>query len=239
MGRAKKVVCHGVTYESIGQLCQHYGVSYLSVHREISAGLSVDNAIDKCLSRRITLHDSNGNAVVYSNAMDLCTRLGIDYIGFLRNQKMGLTPEENVAKLAGATDGVEETRLDAKAICASLDIPYRRYSLYRSQGLTRAEAIEKCRQSANENKTYTLNGVQYRSQAELCRDNELCYRKFNYLLRQGFSVEDAAKASRSADKKAHAIPVIVDGHWYPSQRSYCKEHGITLSVFQRNWKNHK
>lgn len=239
MGRTKKIVCHGVKFDSIGQLCQHYEVSYVTVYRDIKSGLSVDDAIDKCLAKKITLFDSEGSPVVYRSALDLCTKIGIDYAKFLRNQKNGMTPEENIENLIGTSDGVEETKLDAKAICASLDIPYRRYSLYRSQGLSRAEAIEKCRQSAEEKKVYVLNGIQYRSQLELCKENGLSYRKFNRFLRDGLSVKDAADASRMSDLRSHAMPVTIDGQRYPSQRAYCREHGITLSVFQRKIKEGK
>lgn len=236
MGKNRQVLCHGVTYNNISTLCEAYHAPYASVLRYIHNGVTPEQAIEKSLSRPLRVQDDNGNEIVYKNARILCEQCNVNYSTFLSKCREGKSANEALQITRNLSNRNVKT---AKEECSKLGISYWSYRALRRNGLTKEAAL-----SAAYQKQFTqgivYGGKRYKSRSELCRDCNLSLSKLGRLLRTGSSLEDAVAKSRIDNLqpalRTRAIPIRVNGEEYPSQRAYCRAHGLSIGQFQSHVK---
>ena len=187
------------------------------------------------------------NGVPYSSKKEFCKKNGLNYDVFIHRTNAGMSIEEALeaglkvgrSRATSIVDHNGKLFATIKEMCASYGIPVATYRYRSEQGWSMEEALTKPANSSITKKSVIDHmGVQYESDAEMCKAYGIRVATYKYRRKHGWDIEKALttplnNGSIASPKEREFLHFDHKGNGYHSKAEMCQAYGISLYTFKK------
>lgn len=227
----------GNTYDSVKEMCKHYGINPTTYRSRIKAGKSVEEALTfKTFSRRYYT-DHLGN--IYGSIKDMAKAYGITEDALSHRLNKGLSVAEALTLKIERTcqDHLGNEYENLTSMCNTYGISLVTFRGRIKRGYTLEKALTKEVSSVNI-ESIDYNGIKYNSIKDMCNAHNIRFYTFYKRINEGCTLEQALAPSK---KEIHKKLIkksknkVEDhlGNKYSSIKEMCLVYNITYSAFRK------
>ena len=180
----------GNEYNSVKEMCQHWGISQANYLYRIKSGLSVNEALTNRVRSRGVVEDHLGNR--FNSVEDMCEHWGVPFTTYNARIKLGWSKNRALTTSVqkwGVKDHTGKEFENASAMCRHWGIEVSTYRIRISRGASVEEALTK--DIVGPKISIRAFGTEYSTLGEASKSFNLDKSTVIRRLRRGFDVEVA------------------------------------------------
>lgn len=235
MGARKSVRdFNGKEFDSIKDMCEHWGIKRMTYMARIKRGWSLEDALTKSITDNEdgsksdvgtsgkVCFDHKGNA--YSSIKEMCEAYGITYSVYLERMRRYSDTEKALTLETCSfkpifVNGKEYSKISEIAKDA-------RISIDRAKNLI-SEGVS-CEDILNNKFVHDHLGNGFRNSQQMCNYWGIKYSTYRMRILNNFTLEEALTNPVDKGRGRHGV-VDADGRWFKSQDTMCKAWDVTMA----------
>lgn len=224
----------GITYNSVTEACEAYGISVNTFYKRINRGMSPSEALSKKGTHSaVTAPDGT----VYPSEKAMCLAEGINYGTYRLRRKKGQSIKDALnpagykrhGKIT-APNGITYT--DMKDMCRAYGIRYNTFRRRIEKGISVEDALLPGRVSIDgknvpPSSIKSPDGKTYNTVSEMCRAYNITYNQYYNRVKHGWTQEEAL----GIQKKEPRTVIGPDGKAYRNVEEMCSCYGIKRNTY--------
>lgn len=235
--RGKNVTDHkGIRYESIEQMCTHYGIKSSVYTYRLKHGWNQKDALETNTQCKVKDHKGN----FYKTVEDMCTQYGISKDVYKNRIHLGWTQQQALESIrpprkssssckVGITDHHGIAYNSKTEMCKHYGISVNQYNGRLSNGWTQKDALETPITKINTGTVKDHLGKEYKSRAEMYRAYGISSACYSARLKHGWNLEEIL--TTPMNKKQQKVKDHL-GIEYKSIEDMCKHYNISSNTFR-------